>query len=241
MANHKNVIVGDSSERHNIGFTSLYSHLLVTGGECWMPRIGYPVYRWSKDAIREKDTGIKPLMGMGICMFSPIERGILGRRKDHDEDMYRNVLSRSFPNIYHIQWIRHRLSALYRLGENMAFRRVSIPTVYIAGFNPSAFIDLHHIELTIRDPELINGSYGQRQSEDSKTPIGKGTWAESPNLVKPKSSFAKVCADFARSHSGLLLRIPMKVVSDFDLIPVTGSEVKPIIFGAKRRWRPYRA
>ena len=40
---------------------------------------------------------------------------------------------------------------------------------------------------------------------------------------------------------GLLLRIPMKVVSDFDLIPVTGSEVKPIIFGAKRRWRPYRA
>ena len=37
------------------------------------------------------------------------------------------------------------------------------------------------------------------------------------------------------------VRIPMKVVSDFDLIPVTGSEVKPIIFGAKRRWRPYRA
>jgi hypothetical protein len=31
------------------------------------------------------------------------------------------------------------------------------------------------------------------------------------------------------------MRIPMKVVSDFDLIPVTGSEVKPIIFGAKRR------
>ena len=35
--------------------------------------------------------------------------------------------------------------------------------------------------------------------------------------------------------------IPMKVVSDSDLIPVTGSEVKPIVFGAKRRWRSYRA
>ncbi len=31
--------------------------------------------------------------------------------------------------------------------------------------------------------------------------------------------------------------IPMKVISDSDLIPVTGSEVKLIVFGAKRRWR----
>jgi hypothetical protein len=38
-----------------------------------------------------------------------------------------------------------------------------------------------------------------------------------------------------------LLLIPMKVVGDSDLIPVTGSEVKPIIFGAKRRWHSYRA
>jgi len=37
------------------------------------------------------------------------------------------------------------------------------------------------------------------------------------------------------------LRIPMKVVSDSDLIPVAGSEVKPGVFGAKRRWRSYRA
>jgi len=35
--------------------------------------------------------------------------------------------------------------------------------------------------------------------------------------------------------------IPMKVVSDSDLIPITGSEVKLIVFGAKRRWRSYRA
>ena len=35
--------------------------------------------------------------------------------------------------------------------------------------------------------------------------------------------------------------IPLKVVSDSDLIPVAGSEVKPGVFGAKRRWRSYRA
>jgi len=38
-----------------------------------------------------------------------------------------------------------------------------------------------------------------------------------------------------------LLGIPMKVVSDSDLIPVTCSEVKAVVFGAKRRWRSYRA
>ena len=37
------------------------------------------------------------------------------------------------------------------------------------------------------------------------------------------------------------MRIPMKVVSDSDLIPVTCSEVKAVVFGAKRRWRSYRA
>jgi len=35
--------------------------------------------------------------------------------------------------------------------------------------------------------------------------------------------------------------IPMKVVSDSDLIPVAGSEVKPGIFGAQRRWLSYGA
>jgi transposase-like protein len=35
--------------------------------------------------------------------------------------------------------------------------------------------------------------------------------------------------------------IPMKVVSDSDLIPVTCSEVKAVVFGAKRRWRSYGA
>ena len=40
---------------------------------------------------------------------------------------------------------------------------------------------------------------------------------------------------------GIGVRIPMKVVSDSDLIPVTCSEVKAVVFGAKRRWRSYRA
>jgi hypothetical protein len=38
-----------------------------------------------------------------------------------------------------------------------------------------------------------------------------------------------------------IVRIPMKVISDSDWIPVTGSEMKLIVFGAKRRWRSYRA
>jgi hypothetical protein len=37
------------------------------------------------------------------------------------------------------------------------------------------------------------------------------------------------------------MHIPLKVVSDSDLIPVAGSDVKPVVFGAKRRWRSYRA
>jgi hypothetical protein len=37
------------------------------------------------------------------------------------------------------------------------------------------------------------------------------------------------------------LGIPLKVGSDSDLNPVAGSEVKPGVFGAKRRWRSYGA
>jgi NAD(P)-dependent dehydrogenase (short-subunit alcohol dehydrogenase family) len=35
--------------------------------------------------------------------------------------------------------------------------------------------------------------------------------------------------------------IPMKVIADSDWIPVTSSEVKLIVFGAKRRWHSYPA
>src|ERR1035438_984879 len=34
--------------------------------------------------------------------------------------------------------------------------------------------------------------------------------------------------------------IPMKVIADSDRIPVTGSEMKLIVFAATRRWRSYR-
>jgi hypothetical protein len=37
------------------------------------------------------------------------------------------------------------------------------------------------------------------------------------------------------------LLIPMKVVSDSDLIPVAGSDAMVVTVGAKRRWRSYRA
>jgi len=35
--------------------------------------------------------------------------------------------------------------------------------------------------------------------------------------------------------------IPVKAITDSDLIPITGSEVKPIRLGAQRRWRSYSA
>jgi len=44
-----------------------------------------------------------------------------------------------------------------------------------------------------------------------------------------------------RTERKISLRIPMKVDSDSDLIPVTCSEVKAVVFGAKRRWRSYGA
>jgi hypothetical protein len=37
------------------------------------------------------------------------------------------------------------------------------------------------------------------------------------------------------------LLIPMKMVSDSDLIPVAGSDAMAVTVGAKRRWRFYRA
>ena len=37
------------------------------------------------------------------------------------------------------------------------------------------------------------------------------------------------------------LLIPMKLVTDSDLIPGAGSDVMPVTVGAKRRWRSYGA
>ncbi len=38
-----------------------------------------------------------------------------------------------------------------------------------------------------------------------------------------------------------ILLIPMKAITDSDLIPVTRSDAMPAVFGAKRRWRRYSA
>jgi SAM-dependent methyltransferase len=46
---------------------------------------------------------------------------------------------------------------------------------------------------------------------------------------------------YRRAFKVLKLLIPLKVVSDSDLIPVAASEVKPVVFGAKRRWHSYGA
>ena len=54
------------------------------------------------------------------------------------------------------------------------------------------------------------------------------------------SSFS-ISKKYERVANLIIVRIPMKVISDSDLIPVTCSEVKAVVFGAKRRWRSYRA
>jgi hypothetical protein len=48
-----------------------------------------------------------------------------------------------------------------------------------------------------------------------------------------------IVLDFDGDAGNLL--IPMKVITDSDLIPVTCSDAIPITVGAKRRWRPYGA
>ena len=59
----------------------------------------------------------------------------------------------------------------------------------------------------------------------------KGALLKDPNriLVRPGQ------------HQAARLLIPMKVVSDSDLIPVTHSDAKPVTVGAKRRWHCYGA
>jgi hypothetical protein len=38
---------------------------------------------------------------------------------------------------------------------------------------------------------------------------------------------------------GGIVRLPMKVVTDSDLIPVSDSDVMPVAIGAKRRWHDH--
>jgi len=63
----------------------------------------------------------------------------------------------------------------------------------------------------------------------------RGIPGHGDRLVDVVTAFGNV------AHSFLKLLIPMKVVVDSDLIPVTHSDAKPITVGAKRRWRFYPA
>ncbi len=67
----------------------------------------------------------------------------------------------------------------------------------------------------------------------------QGTVQDSSGGVIPNAHLT--VTNLATQVAKTVMLIPMKVVGDSDLIPVTGSEVKPIIFGAKRRWHSYRA
>ena len=63
-------------------------------------------------------------------------------------------------------------------------------------------------------------------------------WDEPPG---PYTCYSCGEVKVRNSKMDIRMGIPMKVFSDSDWIPVTGSEVKLIVFGAKRRWRSYPA
>lgn len=59
---------------------------------------------------------------------------------------------------------------------------------------------------------------------------------------KVRRSYKPIVREILRTYSPLPeVLIPMKVIGDSDWIPVTGSEMKLIVFGAKQHWRSYRA
>jgi hypothetical protein len=57
--------------------------------------------------------------------------------------------------------------------------------------------------------------------------------------VSDISTFAFVIGLAISVFSGIELRLPMKVVTDSDLIPVSDSDVMPVAIGAKRRWHDH--
>ena len=90
-----------------------------------------------------------------------------------------------------------------------------------------------------KDPVLLHqptrksvGYYGAVRLRDGQFFFRRETGKF--NAVTCWEFLKELCATSTR-----MVLIPMKVVSDSDMIPVTGSEVKLIVFGAKRRWRSY--
>ena len=57
-----------------------------------------------------------------------------------------------------------------------------------------------------------------------------------------RTLYVRQRSEFMTHYCGVRnVLIPMKAVSDSDLIPVTRSDAMPVKIGAQRRWRPYRA
>ena len=84
------------------------------------------------------------------------------------------------------------------------------------------------------DYSVISGMYQQRDSHLGELWNGQEGELGFPNVaVYP---VWHIVPEFLE-----ILRIPLKAISDSGLIPIAGSEVKPIVFGAKRRWRSYSA
>ena len=99
-------------------------------------------------------------------------------------------------------------------------------------------------ELNVNPAEL------QPITTDSRTPLELyearnavriAKWTGAKEYAADSLDKAQVSLQNAEDFQARRVRIPMKLVSDSDLIPVTCSEVKAVVFGAKRRWRSYRA
>jgi hypothetical protein len=93
---------------------------------------------------------------------------------------------------------------------------------------------------------------------ESHSPLFRGSGASRQVLMFPEMATCRVetlsCSSLVPAAAPNLLGrgprfrclslpvlIPMKVVTDSDLIPRSDSDPVPLVIGAKRRWRPYRA
>jgi hypothetical protein len=85
----------------------------------------------------------------------------------------------------------------------------------------------------------VLGEFGKRE-----TPIAKviaNITEKTMGLIATDTDERRILDYLGKVMVQNSVPIPMKVFSDSDWIPVTGSEVKLIVFGAKRRWRSYPA
>ena len=103
--------------------------------------------------------------------------------------------------------------------------------------NPSllqAFLDRHIVldDLLEEERELL-----EELKENSAQLIPLEATAAQ---LEPKTvTLKEVNKKLEIAEAGKLMLIPMKVVTDSDLIPVSDSDAMPVAIGAKRRWPDY--